>query len=71
MRKRIYEDERTYPVSTSLREVDIDRVQQAADREGISRAQWMRRAILFVLKVGEVGDDLTPEQDDEADAPFA
>ena len=70
MRKRIYDDARTYPISTTLRDVDIDRVQKAADREGVSRAKWMRRAILFVLGASEVGDDLTPEQDDAADAPF-
>jgi hypothetical protein len=72
MRKRIYNDARTYPVSTSLREVDIDRLQRAADREGVSRAEWMRRAILFVLGASEVAHapGLTPEEEDEADKPF-
>jgi hypothetical protein len=72
VRKRIYDDARTYPVSTSLRDEDIDRVQKAADRQGISRAEWMRRAILFVLGADEVAQapGLTPEEEEKADEPF-
>ena len=69
--KRIYKDARTYSVSTSLRKVDITRMDEAADQLGLARSVWMRRALLWALDCGEVKDELTPEQDDAADAPFA
>jgi hypothetical protein len=46
-RKR--EGECKYPVSTSLCEADIDRLDAVAKRHRVTRSEWMRRVLLDAI----------------------